>query len=98
MWAGHPDRVPPGKLIRGGLGNLIGSSSYAHKLCVIIPVGFIVEVQIRILLTDKVEVQVGILLMDKYIAEIVSKYEHRQSHFDFLYTVFKKNSYSVSLV
>ncbi len=41
-----------------------------------------VKVQIRIFLIDKVEVQVRILLRDKYLANIVSKYKHRQSHFD----------------
>jgi hypothetical protein len=41
-----------------------------------------VEVQTRIFLMDKVEVQVRIILRDKYLAKIVSKYKHRQSHFD----------------
>ncbi len=41
-----------------------------------------VEVQIRIFLMDKAEVQVRILLRDKYLAKIMSKYKHRQSHFD----------------
>ncbi len=41
-----------------------------------------VEVQIRIFLMDKVEVQLRILLRDKYLAKIVSKFKHRQSHFD----------------
>jgi hypothetical protein len=46
-------------------------------------VEFMVEVQIiRIFLMDKVEVQLRKLLGDKYLAKIVSKYKHCQSHFD----------------
>ncbi len=36
-----------------------------HKLSVKNPVKFMVEIKIRVLITEKVEVQVRILLMDK---------------------------------
>ncbi len=44
----------------------------------------------------QVEVQIRILLKDKYVKSC-QKCKHRQSHYDFLYTVSKKNSYWASL-
>jgi hypothetical protein len=42
-------------------------------------VEFMVEVQIRIFLTDKVEVQVGILLRDKWLKLYLSLVPHRST-------------------
>ncbi len=44
----------------------------------------------------QVEIQIRILLKDKYV-KLCQKCDHRQSHYDSLYTVSKKISYYVSL-
>ncbi len=44
-----------------------------HRLCAKTWVEFMVEVQIRIFLMDKVEVQVGILLRDKKFQNITQR-------------------------